>query len=77
MTTEFDKWIRGQDSLPAYPRYKTMDEDSAARDSWIAVLEWVLDMKKEDVYAGDVYNKAYHIPDWAVGLIEKELENLN
>ena len=39
--TEFDKWIRGQNSLPAYPRYGTVDEDSAARDGWKAALQWI------------------------------------
>lgn len=39
---EFEKWIRGQDQLPvlrcerseqlSFPRYGTVDEDSAAKD---------------------------------------------
>ena len=38
---EFEKWIRGHDSLPAFPRYGTVDEDSAARDAWQAALIWI------------------------------------
>ena len=38
---QFEKWIRGQDQIPAYPRYGTIDEDSAAKDAWRAALEWV------------------------------------
>lgn len=37
-------------------------------------LERILDMKTEDIYGGDIFNKAYHIPAWAVDELEQELE---
>ena len=66
---EFEKYweiIKGKNDFSPEKHY--------AGEAWEAALEWALDMKKEDVYAGDVYNKAYHIPDWGVDLIENELD---
>ena len=40
---EYEKWIRQQDQLPAFPRYGTIEEDCAASDGWRAALGWVLD----------------------------------
>ena len=64
---EFEKWIRGQDTLPAFPRYGTVDEDFAARDGWRAALEWVLSYKKHIKY------KDYEF-DWVkTDIIDEEL----
>ena len=70
---EFEKlW---ENNHPTYDMGSdTVGHYNIAEEYWKAALEMVLDMKKEDVYGGDVYNKAYHIPDWAVDIIEKELK---
>lgn len=64
----FDKWWK------KYKYEGILDYEEYFKCGWEEALEFALTMVKEDIYAGDAFNKAYHIPDWAVDKIEKELE---
>ena len=72
---EFEKWYVENYDIPGTYHYHRGASLCLLRDAWKAALEWVLDMEKEDVYGGDIYNKAYHIPDWGIDEIKKELED--
>ena len=65
---QFDKWLRGQSQIPAFPRYGTIDEDCAAGEAWRAALECVRDTI---IYESDGPSNPKDLMEW----LNEELGN--